>query len=351
MKIGEKERILICGAGHQGLAMAAHFALNNESVYIWNRSDENIEDIRKNNTIECVGVVEGEAHICMASSDIREVLQKVIMITTPSTAHKDIARILAPYVSGENIIVLNPGRTFGAIEFAKTLQEYGVKEMPHIAETQSIVYTCRKNNKRSVSIYALKNDISIASLGNDGEMIIEHIPLCIRNNYVIKQSVFETSLANVGMILHCAPVLMNVGWIESEKVDFKYYYDGISSSVASFLENMDTERIKIAGKLGYNIESVMDWLKRIYNTDGENLHECLKNNKAYSEIDAPPSLDCRYLDEDIPNGLVPYEFLAKEFGIEVPYISAVITMAELLKKIKYRDIGRKFSSGEIKKYE
>lgn len=347
----KKESILICGAGHQGLAMAAHLALNNESVCIWNRSRENIEDICKSNTIDCYGVVEGKAHIEAASNDMGKVIQKVIMITTPSTAHRDIARELAPYVNEDNYIVLNPGRTFGAIEFAKTLQEYGVTSLPHIAETQSIVYTCRKNNKSSVTIFALKNNISIASLKNDCKEILEYVPECIRNNYSVSDSIMETSLNNVGMILHCAPVLMNIGWIESEKVDFKYYYDGISPSVSLFLEKMDKERIEIAEKMGYKIESVMDWLKRIYKVEGETLHECLKNNKAYSEIDAPPSLECRYLDEDIPNGLVPYEYIAKELGIDIPYISTVINMAELVTNKDYRNLGRKYSVGEIKEYE
>lgn len=347
----QNRKILICGAGHQGLAMAAHLALSGELVYMWNRSQENIDEICKDNMIECKGVVNGVAHIQHISTDVKEVIQKVILITTPSIAHKYIAKRLAPYITSDMYIILNPGRTFGAIEFAETLLECGVKELPHIAETQSIIYTCRKNSANSVTIYAFKNNIAIASLADDCEEIIEHIPKNIRDYYSPVESVLETSLPNVGMILHCAPVLMNIGWIESEKVDFKYYYDGISPSVASYLEKMDKEKRLVAEKLGYKIESVTEWLQRIYAVEGKSLYECLNNNEAYSEIDAPPSLECRYLDEDIPNGLVPYEYLAKDLQIEVPHISTIIDLAELVTNKKYREFGRKYSLEDLKRYE
>ena len=54
--------------------------------------------------------------------------------------------------------------------------------------------------------------------------------------FSVENNIARTSLANIGMILHCAPVLMNIGWIENGKVAFKYYYDGISQTVAKYIE-------------------------------------------------------------------------------------------------------------------
>lgn len=143
--------VLICGGGHQGLSMAAHLALCGNEVSLWNRTEKHIAEILKSNKIVCSGVVSGEAHIKKASCKIDEVISDVIMVTTPSSAHKDIARVLAPFVTKDTVIVLNPGRTFGAIEFAETLKNCGVVELPHIAETQTIVYTCRRSDKNSVT--------------------------------------------------------------------------------------------------------------------------------------------------------------------------------------------------------
>ena len=82
----------------------------------------------------------------------------------PSTAYHDVVRELAPYVNRNTVIILNPGRTFGAIEFSEELKKNGVKEMPQIAETQTIIYTCRRSDKNCVTIFAMKKDVEIAAL-------------------------------------------------------------------------------------------------------------------------------------------------------------------------------------------
>lgn len=353
MKIQSKpiEKVFVCGGGHQGLSMAAHLALNGVEVTLWNRTYQNISDVSSTNTIICDGVVKGEAKIKKASSNIEEVVSDFIMVVTPSTAHRDVARVIAPYVNKKTIIILNPGRTFGAIDFACALKEYGVSELPSIAEMQTIVYTCRRSGRNKTTIFALKDGVRIASLrGSDIKYIMDNMPKCLVKHLETVDSVAYTSLSNVGMVLHCAPVLMNVGWIESEKADFRYYYDGISKSVAIFLEKIDCERIKVSKAAGYDIESVADWLRRSYKVDGKNLYECIRNNEAYREIDAPPTINTRYIVEDIPNGLVPIEDLGKQLGVETTNISTIINLANSLMDTDYRKEGRRIPLNILKQY-
>ncbi len=349
--INNCERVFVCGGGHQGLSMASHLALNGVAVTLWNRTQSNITEVIRDGVIHCNGIVEGSARIERASSNLEDVISDFIMITTPSTAHKDIARKIAPYVSKNTVIVLNPGRTFGAIEFARTLLECGVRELPQIAETQTIVYTCRRSGPNSVSIYALKNQVEIAAIkGSDMNYIMSKMPKCLAPCFKAVPSVAQTSFSNVGMILHVAPVLMNIGWIESEKVDFKYYYDGISESIASFLEKVDRERVTVAAAMGYSVESVADWMRRIYRVNGEDLFHLIKNNEAYTEIDAPPSIRSRYITEDVPNGLVPIELIGRELNIKTPNISLLIDMASSIMNEDYREIGRRISLGVLREF-
>ncbi len=343
--------IFVCGAGHQGLSMAAHLALNGLKVNLWNRTLSHIQKIIQTGVIHCNGIVNGDAKLERISSDISDVYADFIMVTTPSSAHKDIARRLAPYVTASSVIVLNPGRTFGAIDFAEELKRNGVVELPQIAETQTIVYTCRKISEDSTHIFALKRDVKIAAIkGSDISFILKKMPDCLKAYFSPVESVAVTSLSNVGMILHCAPVLMNVGWIECEKVDFKYYYDGISPSVARFCEKLDTERQLVAKASGYSVESVKQWLERTYKVEGQNLYECIRNNEAYHEIDAPPSISTRYIFEDVPNGLVPLEAMGKELGISTSNITTIINLANSVFDTNYRINGRRFTYEKLKEY-
>lgn len=338
------KKVTIIGGGHQGLAMAAHLSLNNVECYLWNRTEQNIRDVIENGEIFCQGVVNGIAHVTHASTKIEECIQNLIMVTTPSSAHNDIAKMIAPYVGENHIIVLNPGRTFGAREFARVLMENGCEKLPLIAETQTIIYTCRRNDRNSVSIYALKRGVPIASTNaSDTKTIVDLLPDCIKEYFTVVDSDICTSLGNVGMILHCAPVLMNIGWIESKTVDFKYYYEGISPSISRVLEKIDEERISVAKAMGVEIETLVEWLVRTYDTHGSNLFECLQNNVYYKDIDAPLTIYHRYIEEDVPNGLVPLESAGKAYGVPTPATSLIIDLANMVMGKDYRKIGRKYT--------
>ena len=347
----KKQQVFVCGGGHQGLSMAAHLALNDIAVTLWNRTQDNIKEIVSTNQIICSGVVQGQALIEKASSNMEEVVSDFIMVTTPSTAHKSIAKELAPFVHKDMVIVLNPGRTFGAIEFAETLLEYGVKELPHIAETQTIVYTCRRDIGNKAQIFALKDRVKIAAIkGSDIGYIMDKMPECLKPHFQVVDSILETSLENVGVVLHCAPVLMNVGWIETDKVDFKYYYDGISPSVAKFIEKIDEERVNIAKEMGLDVDSTVAWMNKTYNIDGNSIYECIRKNMAYKEIDAPSTIHTRYIFEDIPNGLVPMEYLANNIGLDIPQITLLINYACAIFDRDFREMGRTFSMDTIERY-
>ncbi len=347
----DNKTVCIYGAGHQGLSMAAHLVLNGVKVNLYNRTQAHIQKVIDSSCVLCDGMICGAAKLNKVSADIAEVVTDIIMITTPSNAHKDAAKSLAPFVDENTVIVLNPGRTFGAIEFAEELKKNGVRSLPQIAETQTIVYTCRKSGENSTSIFALKDDVKIAALKTSNiNVIMRAIPGCIREQFSSVDSVAFTSLSNIGMILHCAPVLMNIGWIESEKAEFKYYYDGISPSIARYLEKMDKERVSVANALGYEVETLKNWLERTYHVQGNCVYECIKANETYKGIDAPPTINTRYLFEDIPNGLVPIEYLGLQLGVSTTNITTIIDLANSVMETDYRKSGRRFDLAVLEQF-
>lgn len=340
----------ILGAGNSGMAMAAHLALNGYKVHLWNRSFENIKAIIETNQIHAQGMIEGTANLSLVSTWMSKVVKqcKTLFVATPASAHHEVARQLAPLVNSSMTIILNPGRTFGAIDFINTLRRYGCKSMPVIAESQTIIYTCRREETNHVSVLALKHHVLLAAAHpEESRAVFDNLPECLKEHFQVSQSMIHTSLGNVGMILHCAPVLMNTGWIENNKTQFKYYYDGITSSIAAFLELLDRERLTLAQHLGVEIESVTQWMRRVYEIPGESLYECIQNNEAYQKIDAPGSLNHRYITEDIPCGLVPLECLGYLLDVRTPLTTTIIDLANALTKSNFRQIGRVIEHDDI----
>ena len=331
--------ITIIGAGNSGLAMSAHLAYHGHNVKLWNRSQKTIDNLLKSKTIRVDGIFHGDITIPVITTDIRIALEnsELILVTTPANSYPDIAKTLAIGMEKEIPIILNPGRTFGALNFYEHFIASNATIHPPVAETQTIIYTVRKNDDSSVSVFSIKNNVKIAALKKgETSFFMGILPLCIKKYFEPAESFLETSLGNVGLVLHSAPFMLNTGWTECTTSEYKYYYDGITPTIGRLIQHIDDERLAVASALGVHVESTMEWLKREYETCGETLYDCIRNNEAYKEIDAPKSVFHRYILEDVPYGLVPFENIATALNVPTPYMTCIIDLANALMEKDFR---------------
>lgn len=336
-------RITVIGAGNSGVSMAAHLSKEGNQVTLWNRSRATISKLIKTHSIYCEGIINGIIKIYAVTDNMDKALENpdIILITTPANSHKDLAELIAKKIKKSTVIVLNPGRTFGALEFKNTFEKYNSEYKQIIAETQTIIYTCRKIAEDAVNIIALKDSVLISALNlESSKCIISYLPNCIKKYFKPSDSMIQTSIGNVGMILHCAPLLLNAGWTESLSNTYKYYYDGITPTIGELIEKIDMERVEVSVKMGYRVESAKEWLIRTYHVIGQNIYDCIQNNKAYTNIEAPSSLKHRYIFEDIPCGLVPLEAIGQKMGVNMEYTTLIIDLASKLMDVDFRKSGR-----------
>jgi len=335
-------KVAIIGAGNSGLAMAAHLRFMGHRIRLWNRSEEPVSELKKTGKITTSGVLVGDFDLDLVTTNMADVLKwsKIILVTTPATSHGDLARLMAPFLGKDHIVILNPGRTFGAVDFKDELVRMGNEENVSILETQTIIYTCRKLSQTSVNILALKRDVLISSFeGVNLTEILQRIPDELNKFYKPAKSMVETSIGNVGMVLHCAPMVLNAGWVESGH-DFKYYREGISPTITAFIEELDRERQAVAAALNHPVVSVLEWMNISYGLQEDTLYGCIQKNPSYETIVAPRTLSYRYLLEDVPYGLVPLESMGKDLGLPMTHTRAIIDLANLLLKTDFRASGR-----------
>lgn len=336
-------KITVLGAGNSGLAMAAHLKQQGHEVTLWNRSRETIAQLMETRTIHCEGKVTGSFLVDLVTDDLKEAIQDpdAILITTPANAHRDLAELIGKHINKSTVIVLNPGRTFGALEFQEVYEEFNQTFPQTIAETQTIIYTCRKISPDAVNILAFKSEVLISTFDpQENSGVIQRLPECLQSFLKPAQSMVETSIGNVGMVFHCAPLLLNTGWTENIHNTYKYYYDGITPSIGRFLEKIDAERVEVSKRLGWEVESTVEWLKRSYGVEGNSIFEAIQKNEAYKYIDAPSQLDHRYILEDIPYGLVPLEAVGKELGLPMKDTGLIIDLASSIMELDFRALGR-----------
>jgi opine dehydrogenase len=334
-------KFCVIGAGNGGLAMAGHLAIMGVDVALWNRSEERISDIKQRGVIEVTGAVKGFGKIRLATTDIGEAVSEadVIMVVIPATGHADVAKVVAPYLNSGQIVILNPGRTGGAFEFANTLQKSGVVENVIVAETQTFIYASRAITPCKVMIKGIKNCVPLASLPAYYTPKVLEIITPVYPQFIPGDSVLSTSFDNIGAIFHPALLLFNASRVEQNQ-KFDYYIDGATPSVVHILEAMDKERVAVATALGVRTHTAREWLYIAYDAVGKTLFEALQGNSAYEGILAPESINHRYITEEIPTSLVPINSIGDMLGVPTPTIDSIIHLASVVHGTEYKSQGR-----------
>ena len=341
----EATRYTIVGAGNGGKAMAAHLALMGADVTLWNRTFSHIDAIQRRGGIELEsyeGGPRGFGALKLVTSEISEAVDgaDVLMVVVPSSAHADIALKMAPYLKDGQTVILHPGRTMGAIEFDTVLRRKGCTADINLAETETFIYASRSEGPAQARIFRIKDAVPLAALPATRNKVVLDLIHEAYPQYIDGVNVLQTGLNNMGAIFHPALTLLNAGWIEATNGDFEFYIDGVTPSVARVLEVLDRERVTVASSLGIRARTALEWLQLAYNATGDGLYETIHNQPGYYGIKAPPTLNHRYLFEDVPMSLVPIASLGKRYGVSVRGMESIIQIASIIHRTDYWRRGR-----------
>ena len=333
--------VAVLGGGSGGHAMAFFLASFGCEVNWWIADSADAATISKGGVVIAMGAFSGSAPLRLVSDDVSSVLKDIelVFIVLPSSAHGAVAQELAPHLTGRETIILNPGRTGGVVCFKRLLSRFGRFPKLTIGETQSLIFTCRKIRLGFVDFLKFKDFGQIAFIG-PLHLHVEDLLSAAFPQMRIEESTLSTGLANIGAMLHPAPVLFNIGRIEDSGAPFARYYDGITPTIARFIERMDAERIQLAEIFGIETASTLKWHELCYGAGGSNLFEVLRVNERYASLEGPQNLGHRYIHEEIPTGLVPMIALADAVGHHVPCMKAVLELANLVLDQQFARPGR-----------
>ncbi|MFW6262865.1 MAG: NAD/NADP octopine/nopaline dehydrogenase family protein [Thermotogota bacterium] len=289
----------------------------------------------------------------------------IIIITHPSQYLKDTIMQLKKAGIQERAIpiILSPSRTFIVPYLWRILGE----GYPFICFS-TCPYSCKSNQIGKVYIKKRKRNW-MGSL--EGHFKSESLRI-VKKLY--PQAIFNhvpatTSIGNIGAVFHPGPYLLNYEAIqaaEKGKKVYSFYMAGIAKnkSVAGHIEAIDQIRLQIASHLKLQVfglreqpneerwaeildvlrskekkayddlselrqlrqhylieinEAVMSaqhWLDYTYGVTripGEGLDQAIARTSTYKKRSRPQS---RYVEEDIPTGIVPLRAIAKRFDLD-----------------------------------
>ena len=330
-------RVAILGAGNGGRAMAGHLCLLGFDVVLFNRDDpleveQYLDPIARAGCIRLTGDLEGEVAGVRVTTDVGEAVRDadIIFVVTPALAHATLAQQMAPWTRPDQVVVLTPGRTFGAYEVLSTMRAHGAAREITVAETYSLPYACRLTEGNGVFVSRVKSWLPIAALPARG---IDRVTTLLRPIFPSLEpleTTLHTGLLNLGAIFHPAGTLLNAARIERLGGGFPFYTEAITPSVGRVLESADAERVAIGAALGVVTATALETTSRAYGVRAGSLPEALQANPAYVLGHTPGDLSHRYVQEDVPMGLVPLASLGRQVGARTRTLDAVVHLASVM---------------------
>lgn len=334
-------RCSVIGTGNGGQAIAGCMAKQGHEVRLYGRNKQTVERLLSKGHISLHGVIEAEGTPSLITSDIHEAVRDsdILMVVTTANAHGEIAKQIAGDLVDGQIIILNPGRTGGALEFRRALGASGCKARVYVSEAQTLLYACRLVEDGVVNIIGVKDKVLLSAVpASDTTAVLDKI-VPIFPCFCAAENALRTSLENIGAMFHPCVLLFNAATIERH--DVFWFYRDMTPEIANFIEEFDKERLAVGKAYGIDLLSVKEWISYAYpTTRGTTLCEKMRNNPAYHDIKSPSTIFTRQLTEDIPTGVLPIMELGEAAGVEVPLLRSMVNICSRLLRIDFRKEGR-----------
>ena len=328
-------KIAVLGAGNGGCAAAADLTLRGHEVRLFSRSESTIAKLAKRGEIELIesGGKKSAAPYFM-SPHLPPVVQGVdlIIVAAPAVAHEYLARNLANYLADGQRILLNPGHTGGSLHFWNILRTLGCRADIQLCETVTLTYICRMPEPGRVEIYRRTTQLRCAAFPAKYTADLVKEIQTVFPDIVAAENVLETGFSNINAIMHPAGMLGNAGWIEKTGGDFLWYREGVTPAIGAWIDAVDIERLAIVRALGLKPLRFVDifyqaGLTTVAGRDSGSAYRAIQESEPNRTIKSPPSLDHRYITEDIGYGLVPMAKIGKLMAVKTPVMDALITLA------------------------
>jgi opine dehydrogenase len=342
-----RPRFAIIGAGNGGLTAAADLASRGYEVTgLHDKFEQAIAPVRRAGVVRAVGPhLEGAFPIPLATTVMAEATADadVIVITTTANAHEEVAATLAPHVRDGQVVLLCPGYLGGALIVRRVFRERGVQARIYLAETSILPYATRIVAPGVVGLRAPKRWVALAALpAADTMSVLERLGGAFPM-FEPAPNVLYTGLSNINPVAHVPTTLLNLGRIEDGSLEATDFHEWMTPSVRRLMDAVDRERIAVARAFGVEVLPREAFLARSY----EGIRRVVvpsQGSVSATHSMVPP----RYLDEDVPMGLVPIVEFARRARIAVPIIEGLICLASVVKGTDYWSTGRTLARMGIK---
>ncbi len=326
-------KVAILGAGNAGCAVAADLSIKGHEVSLIKTSnslhDDNFSYLEKNEgkirLLENGEITSTQIH--NVSRDLSKISDvEVVIIYIQTRYHESLIKRVSEYLRDGQTVIINPGY----LSTAYMLKYCGDKDLTIVESTSSFI-DCRLDEENEFGLVKVGFRNARNMLGVYPKSRLEETKAKLESfqyNFIYMSSV-EVALHNPNMIVHTVGAIMSIPRIEKTNGDYCMYWEVWTPSVWNILEKLDSEKMDVLEKLGY---------ERIPYVEACKTRNSLDDDRDAKEIffwyanmptraKGPTKVDSRYISEDVPEGLVMLETLGKYLDVPTPVCTSLIEMA------------------------
>jgi opine dehydrogenase len=327
---GAAGTIAIIGAGIGGCYLIAELGIAGFRLRLHDIDDSKLSEIRTRGGVEVEGEERGFAAVEFVTSDLQSAIDgaDVIIVVTGGNTQAVVARSLAPLLQSGQVILLIQGNTGGSLIVRRALDDAGCSTDVDVAEMDNYPYSCRRLSPTRIRPIVKKRWLQIATF--PGNRITAVFPRLsdLFPQAVAAPNILSTGLTNANAMLHVANCVANASRIESG-ASYRFYAEGVTPAVARLYEAINAERVAVAAALGASVPMLADWFHRVYGVREATIVETCQrltynSDGPYQATGTPKSLDHKFIDEDVPTGLIPMSALGVGAGVRTPAIDALV---------------------------
>lgn len=324
-------RIAVAGSGSGALATAFEWAQNGHDVSLVALPDHhnNIRQIAEAGGITSEGKLTGFAPIRSSGIDPGEALEgaEVVFVVGPSFATDPLAEHLAPHLRVGMHVIVCPTSTVGALTFKRAAGLDVEDDSVVVSDTSTLPYAVRADGSGNIRVFhRVTRGLYAAALPRGATDEVVAILRQVYPHTEAAASTWQTALQNGNPVIHPAVMLLNAGRVDHDD-DFFFYEEGVTESVGRLIEAVDKERLALAEALGVSILPEPELgVRQDYMTEA-NYSTGYSKAPGFLGINAPQTLENRYLLEDVGYGHIFLTDLARTLGVKTPVMDAVITIA------------------------
>ena len=197
---------------------------------------------------------------------------------------------------------------------------------PLIAAWGTTLATARTPDPAAVQINTVRSRFEVAALpASRGTQVMDACSHLFGDRFNLADNLLDVTLANINPIAHAAETLPNLSRVD--KHEPWALFDCLTPAGARLLEALDRERLAIAAAYGRQVRDIREHYHLSYHVPKSGMAEIAAAIHArFHGPPGPQTLQHRYVEEDVPDGLVICEALAHAAGVAVPLHTGAITL-------------------------